>query len=235
MDHRFLLLLLCFLLSGFSALLYQTAWTREFSFVFGTSEIAVAVVLAGYMGGLALGSVLAARFAPRIRRPVLVYGALELGIALAALAIPLGIQGLTAAYVAIFARDLPMEPGTAATFFRLAGAFLLMLAPTALMGATLPLLARHAVRHDAEIGPRIGALYATNTMGAIGGTVCAAFLLLPWLGLRQTVYVGALGNGLVFLAAVALSRGASAPATPLSTDSSGVPQVKLLLAACHRL
>ena len=49
------MILLCFFLSGFSALLYQTAWTREFSFVFGTSEIAVAVVLAGYMGGLALG------------------------------------------------------------------------------------------------------------------------------------------------------------------------------------
>lgn len=207
MDRRFLLLLLCFLLSGFSALLYQTAWTREFSFIFGTSEIAVAVVLAGYMGGLALGSALAARFAPEVRRPVLVYGALELGIALAALAIPLGMQGLTAAYVALFGHDWPTEPGAMATLFRLVGAFALMLAPTALMGATLPLLARHAVRSDEEIGPRIGALYAVNTFGAIAGTICAGFVLLPALGLRQTVYVGALGNALVFVAAAALARG----------------------------
>src|SRR5262245_23464525 len=83
MDVRHALLLACFLLSGFAALLYQTVWTRELSFVFGTSELAVAAVLAAYMGGLALGAAAAARLAPRLRRPVLVYGLLELAIALA--------------------------------------------------------------------------------------------------------------------------------------------------------
>lgn len=214
MDGRFLLLLLCFLLSGFAALLYQTAWTREFAFIFGTSEIAVAVVLAGYMGGLALGSAVAARFAPRLRRPVFAYGALELGIALSALAIPFGLRALTASYVAIFQGELPTDPETTATLFRLAGAFLLMLVPTGLMGATLPLLARHAVRSEEQIGPRIGALYAVNTAGAIAGTVCAAFFLLPALGLRHTVWVGATLNGVVFLAAAALSRGGPSTAPP---------------------
>jgi hypothetical protein len=60
----FALLLVCFFLSGFSALLYETAWTREF--VFGTSELAVVAVLAAYMGGLALGAALAARFVTSI-------------------------------------------------------------------------------------------------------------------------------------------------------------------------
>ena len=58
------------------------------------------------------------------------------------------------------------------------------------MGATLPLLARHAVRSDREIGPRIGTLYAVNTAGAIGGTLVCGFVLLPALGLRGTVWVG---------------------------------------------
>ena len=80
----------CFFLSGFAALLYQTAWTRELSFVFGTSELAVAAVLAAYMGGLALGAAAAARYAARLRRPVLAYGVLELAIALSALAVPVG-------------------------------------------------------------------------------------------------------------------------------------------------
>ena len=62
----------CFVLSGFAALLYQTAWMRNFAFVFGTSELAVASVLAAYMGGLALGAAVVGRVAPRIRRPVLV-------------------------------------------------------------------------------------------------------------------------------------------------------------------
>lgn len=75
-DFSFPVLALCFLLSGFAALVYQTAWTREFAFVFGTSELAIATVLAAYMAGLAAGAALAGRYASRVRRPVLAYGLL---------------------------------------------------------------------------------------------------------------------------------------------------------------
>ena len=78
MDLRFSLLLVCFFVSGFAALLYQTAWTREFGFLFGTSELAVVAVLAAYMGGLALGAAMASRFVGRLTRPVLAYGLMEL-------------------------------------------------------------------------------------------------------------------------------------------------------------
>ncbi len=67
----------CFLLSGFAALLYQTAWLRQFSLVFGTSELAVVIVLAAYMAGLATGAAIAARYIYRIKRPILAYGLLE--------------------------------------------------------------------------------------------------------------------------------------------------------------
>jgi spermidine synthase len=188
---------------------------REFAFVFGTSELALAAVLAGYMGGLAVGSAIASRLAPRIERPVLWYGVLELLIALCAIGMPFGLFALTHVYVSAFGGGaVGGEPGALASLFRLSGAFLLLLAPTALMGATLPLLARHAVRRDDEVGPRVGALYAINTAGAIAGTVVAAFWLLPAIGLRHTVYVGAAVNGLVFLAAAGLARGAPAPASP---------------------
>jgi spermidine synthase len=211
-ETRFVLVLLCFFLSGFAALLYQTAWTREFAFVFGTSDLAVAAVLAAYMGGLALGAAIAARFANTLKRPVLVYGLLELGIALCALAVPYGMRGIGALTVAVLGGgETAGDPGAFAALFRLITAFALLLPPTALMGATLPLLTRHAVRSDEEVGPRIGALYATNTAGAIAGTLCAAFLLLPTIGLRQTVYLGALVNGLVFVAAALVARGAAAP------------------------
>ena len=229
----FTLLLPCFFLSGFSALLYETAWTREFAFVFGTSDLAVAAVLAAYMGGLALGSALAARIAPRVRRPVLTYGILELGIAVCALAVPSGMHALTALYVALFGgAETASEPGGIATAFRLGTAFALLLPPTALMGATLPLLARHAVRRDEEVGPRIGALYAANTAGAIAGTVCAAFVLLPALGLRQTVYVGAAVNALVFVGASLLARSSGAPPQPppVSPATRGVRWILPLMA-----
>ncbi|MFQ5417130.1 MAG: fused MFS/spermidine synthase [Myxococcota bacterium] len=210
MDPRFPLVLLCFFLSGFAALLYETAWTREFAFVFGTSELAVISVLAAYMGGLAAGAAIAARVAPRMRRPILVYGVLELGIAVLALAVPLAIAATTGLYVSLFG-GLPAPPDEAqlaGVLFHLGGSFLILMAPTALMGATLPLLARYAVRRDEQIGRRIGLLYAANTAGAIGGTLAAAFALLPAVGLRQTVYCGAGVNVLVFGLALLLTRGA---------------------------
>ncbi len=188
--------------------MYETAWTREFAFVFGTSELAVSAVLAAYMTGLASGAALAARLAPRLTRPVLAYGLLELGIALGALAVPFGIRALTGLYTGwLGGLDAPPETiGLATALFHLFGAFVVMVPCTAMMGATLPLLARHAVRNDDEIGPRIGILYGVNTAGAIGGALLAAFVLLPALGLRQTIYVAAGVNFLVFVAAALLAR-----------------------------
>ena len=224
MDLRFLLLLVCFFVSGFAALLYQTAWTREFAFLFGTSELAVVAVLAAYMGGLALGAAAAARYVGRLARPVLAYGVLELGIAFGALAVPFLIRAVQAAYLG-FAGGLEAPPETMAlttALFHLVGSFVVLVPCTALMGATLPLLARYAVAEDAQVGPRIGILYAVNTFGAIAGTLTAAFALLPALGLRQTVFVGIAGNAIVFLAAAALAKGiAGLPAESANDPRAG--------------
>ncbi len=209
MDLRFLLLLVCFFVSGFAALLYQTAWTREFAFLFGTSELAVVAVLAAYMGGLALGAAIASRIVGRLTRPVLAYGLLELGIAVGALCVPLLIRAVQALYIAL-AGGLAAPPEAMAlttALFHLFGSFVVLAPCTALMGATLPLLARYAVSEDAQVGPRIGVLYAINTFGAIAGTLVAAFYFLPAFGLRHTVYIGIFGNAIVFVAAAALARG----------------------------
>ena len=75
---------------------------RQFSLLFGTTELAVAAVLSAYMGGLALGSAIAARLVDRIRRPVLFYGLLEAGIAISALLVPWLLQLTHGLYVAVF-------------------------------------------------------------------------------------------------------------------------------------
>jgi spermidine synthase len=202
----------CFFLSGLAALVYETAWLRQLSLVFGTSEFAVAAVLGAYMAGLAAGAAAAARFAGRVRRPLLAYGLLEAGIAAFALAVPLLLAGAGLAYTWLLG-DRP-EPVDAATIgqpiFYVSVGFLVLVVPTACMGATLPLLTRHAVRRDREVGPRVALLYALNTAGAVIGTVLAAFVLLPELGLRATVWVGVAVNLTVFVIAVALARGATA-------------------------
>jgi len=220
----FLGVLLCFVVSGFAALLYQTAWMRQFSGVFGTSELAVATVLAAYMAGLALGAALAGRFAGGARRPVLVYGWLELGVALGALAVPFELRlarALQAAWIG-GADVLPDAGGGAQTAFYLGASFVVILVPTTFMGATLPLLTRHVVRRRTEIGTRVGLLYGMNTAGAVAGALVAAFVLLPRLGLGRTVTVGVALNGLVFLIAAALARFALPPLAP-SAPGAEVP------------
>ena len=85
---------LCLLLSGAAALVYQTAWLRQFSLVFGTAELAVCAVLAAYMAGLAAGAALIPKWLPRMRRPLLAYAALEVGIGLGAMLVPTLLKGL---------------------------------------------------------------------------------------------------------------------------------------------
>jgi spermidine synthase len=221
-DLRFILLLVCFFLSGFAALLYETAWAREFAFVFGTSEFAVVSVLAAYMGGLAAGAAVAARLVSRIRRPILTYGLLELGIAVSALAVPSGIRAAMWLQTAIAGGQSapPDEASVSGSLFYAACSFAILMVPTGLMGATLPLLARYAVRRESEIGSRIGVLYSVNTIGAVVGAAATGFVILPALGLRMTVYTGAATNALVFGAAALLAR-RSAPVPEPSASTSG--------------
>ena len=199
---------LCFFLSGFAALLYQMAWMRQLSTVFGTSELAVATVLAAYMAGLALGASIAARVVDRIRRPILVYGLLEASIAISAIAVPYLLQLAGVVYAAMFGglQQPPDASGLGQWAFYLIVTFIVLVVPTACMGATLPMLTRYAVHKDKDVGPRVGLLYSINTLGAIAGTLVAAFLLLPALGLWGTIIVGALVNLVVFGVAALLAK-----------------------------
>ncbi|MGE0581603.1 MAG: fused MFS/spermidine synthase [Steroidobacteraceae bacterium] len=207
----------CFALSGLAALVYQTAWMREFALVFGTSELAVATVLAAYMGGLALGAGLVDRLLPRVTRPILTYALLELGIAIASVllvpALLLASRTLLAMLFGGQAAPPSSEHGGLSLYF-LASAFVVLAVPATLMGATLPLLARHAVQEDAQVGRRIGLLYAANTAGAVAGVLLAAYWMLPAFGLRATVWSAAAINLLVFLVAASISRRANASAVP---------------------
>ena len=202
---------LCFFLSGFAALLYQIAWMRQLSVVFGTSELAVATILAAYMAGLALGAAIAARVMHRIRRSILVYGFLEATIAVSAIAVPFLLQLAGVLYAAIFGglSQPPDASGMGQSSFYLIATFVVLAVPTACMGATLPMVTRYAVHKDEDVGPRVGLLYSINTAGAIAGTLVAAFLLLPALGLWGTILVAVAVNLLVFAIAVFLVKRAA--------------------------
>ncbi len=204
--HARIVIVACLGFSGFSALVYQVLWARWLGFAFGTTTEAIGTVLAVFFAGLALGNLLAARGLPRLRRPLVVYAALELGIGAFALAsLPL-VEGL-GALPEVASGDL--APAARTTLRVLAAAALLLL-PTAAMGATLPVVARGLVHDDASLGRASAILYGANTLGAVLGAYLCGFWLIPWLGLSASLQVAAAANLAAAAFAWLAARGAAA-------------------------
>lgn len=221
-----------FFLSGISGLMYQVLWLRQLSVVFGVTAYAASTVLAAFMGGLAIGSVAAGRVADRVRRPLRWFAAVELGIGLSALLTPWlldAAQWLYAAVAVHVADDFAIL-----TAVRLACSAAVLLGPTALMGATLPLVVRSAVVEHGQLGPRVGLLYAVNAGGAITGALLAGFYLIGSIGLRRTFLVAAGLNAIVAGAAFLLSRRPAALATVAAGDGASGHTTRLITAESGR-
>ena len=194
----------CFVFSGATGLIYEVLWARMLGLVFGATTLAVSTVLAAFMGGLALGSALAGRLAPRFTRPVAVYGWMEIGVAVYALLVPLLVRGVDHFYALVW-QDL--QPGFFTfTLLRFALSCLLLLVPTTLMGATLPVLSAALLRSATHDANSVTRLYTCNLFGAILGTLIAGFLLLPTAGVRTTLIIAAATNLLIGAAALLLQR-----------------------------
>ncbi len=203
--------LLLFVASGFCGLVYEVVWVRSLMTVFGVSAYAISTVLASFMGGIALGSFLVGRYIDRHPRPLLVYAALEVGIAAYALAVPLlfrlADESLRLAY-----GILPSGSYGLLALVRVVLAFAILVVPTTLMGATLPVLSKFFVERLDHVGREMGRLYFLNTMGAVAGCAAAGFLLIPRLGLLRSTWVAAALNGIIALVAFTLQRATSAGA-----------------------
>jgi len=190
--------------SGMCALVYQMAWLREFRLIFGASTGASAAVLAIFMGGLGLGSLLLGHRADRQDRPLRFYSHLELLIACTAALTPLLLWAVGAAYIAT--GGSPVLGSAGATIARLLLAAAVLVVPTFLMGGTLPAAAR-SVENDQDLGRRnLAFLYGANTLGAVTGSALATFYLVEMFGTRKTLWTACLVNVLIALVARNLSR-----------------------------
>jgi len=199
--------------SGLCALVYQVAWQREFRLVFGASTAASAAVVAVFMGGLGLGAWVLGPRADRRANPLGFYAALEAGVALTAAASPFLLDLARSAYLGLGGTTALGAPGGAAV--RLVLAALVLLPPTFLAGGTLGAAAR-AVEPDGDRRRRATALlYGVNTAGAVAGCLLATFWLLEAVGTRATLWLSALANALVALAAAGLARRAGRAPAPV--------------------
>jgi spermidine synthase len=195
---------LCFIFSGATGLIYEMLWARMLGLVFGATTLAVSTVLAAFMGGLALGSALAGKLATRIRKPLSTYGWMEIGIAIYALLVPFLFRWIDHVYALIWQQ---LQPGYFAfSLWRFFLSGLVLLVPTTLMGATLPVLSAALVRSSRRDSNSVTRLYACNLAGAILGTLAAGFVLLPVFGVRTTIAVAAAINVVVGVIAIFLQR-----------------------------
>ena len=206
-DSTIILIGLCFVLSGATGLIYEVLWARMLGLVFGATTLAVSTVLAAFMGGLALGSAIAGKVGPRIRKPLATYGWMEIGVAAYALLIPFLFRLIDHVYVLIWQQFQPAF--FAFSLWRFVLSNVVLLVPTTLMGATLPVLAAALVHSSRRNSNSVTRLYACNLAGAILGTLAAGFVLLPALGVRKTIVVAAALNVVVGVVAIFLQRRAT--------------------------
>src|SRR5258706_9519896 len=203
-PNTFKLVAACFFLSGATGLIYEVLWARMLGLVFGATTLAVSTVLAAFMGGLAIGSGSAGRRGATVKRPIRAYGLIEIGIALYALAVPFLFTFVDNLYAIIWQQ---FHPGFFAfSLWRFLLSCLMLLVPTALMGATLPLLSAALLRSSGSRSTSITRLYTRNLAGAICGGVVAGFLLLPSFGVRATIYIAAFINILIGIASIVADR-----------------------------
>ena len=174
--------LVIFALSGCSGLIYQSIWSQYLGLYLGHAAYAQSLVLAIFMGGMAIGAWWASRSSLQWRNLLRAYALIELVIGVAAALFHPAYLALTH-----FAYDtaFPNLPGAASVqVFKWCSGALLILPQAVLLGMTFPLMSSGLMRRlRTGDGAILGGLYFTNSMGAAVGALIATFLLLPRVGL----------------------------------------------------
>ena len=204
------MLLLLFVGSGCAALLYEVIWFQLLQLVIGSSAISLAVLLATYMGGMCLGSLLLPRFVPARIHPLRLYGWIEMGIGIFGLLVLLLVPALDQVYAAIAGGGI---------LLRCLAAALCLLGPTLLMGASLPAIGRFIEATPTGVS-WMGYFYGGNIAGAVVGAVLGGFYILRLYDMRLGTYAAAAINYMVAITAFALARRSSyQPAAASSTKT----------------
>jgi spermidine synthase len=215
-----------FLLSGLAGLVDEIVWSKALPLLIGGTTLAQTVVLATFMGGLALGNWLFGRRADTSPDPLGLYARLELGVGLVCLVFPELFAAVGDLYVRLAG---PLGFGNPLTLpLKLALSASVVLVPTFLMGGTLPVLTRAVVRDLREVTVSVAHLYTVNSLGAVAGVVVGGFVLVPAWGFEGAIRLSATLNlvlAVAFLwASRRFARGA-AVVVPTPGPEADTPQV----------
>ena len=216
-----MLILTLFFCSGAMALVYEVVWTKYLTLLFGSTVQAQTVVLAVFMGGLALGNRVFGQRADRLQKPLAMYGGLEVALGLYAFFFPLLYKIADGMFVAA-GSHLVNHSGWLLAFKGLLSVALL-LGPTVLMGGTLPVLAAWLQKSVPDAGRRSARFYSVNSLGAVCGAGLAGFLLVTWLGMTASLQATAIANVLVGFTALAIARMQIAEEIPSTSVETSTP------------
>jgi spermidine synthase len=208
-----------FLASGAAGLIYQVVWTQDLTLIFGDTSLAIVTTVTAFLAGLGFGSLAGAAVGARLRRALAMYGLLEIAVGCLALLMPLAF-GVIAT---VFRTAYLSLTSTEVALIRFGLAFVALAPVTMLMGMSLPVLTRHLVREDPQVGQRIARLYGLNTLGAVAGSVASGYLLIELIGLRATTLVAVGLNLCAGGGALLMSRVSGAAET--RGDGGGVGDV----------
>lgn len=197
-------LTLVFLLSGCSGLLFETLWFYQAGLALGNSSVAISVVLSAFMGGLALGNLLAMTRWSTVSNPVKTYALLEGTIGLTGLLLVLVLPSLGRVLSPMLAPV--MDHAALVNAMRFLTAFALLLLPSAAMGYTLPVLTEALTMKGDEFRTTLGRLYGWNTLGAVIGALAAELFFIKHLGITGTAFAAAGMNLVAAFVALAISR-----------------------------
>lgn len=179
-----------FFISGAAGLIFEIVWLYRCGLVFGNSAWATSIVLSSFMGGLAFGNALVARFGRRVRHFLRTYAALEIFVAVSGIALTRGLVDLTSVLAPVTRAFV--DNHWLVNLVRLASAFAVLVWPATAMGATLPLLVAALCRWRPGFGRALGRLYGWNTLGAVAGVVGAEMVLIPRVGVMGSAWIAAL-------------------------------------------
>ena len=196
------LLYLIFFLSGVAALVYQIVWIRLFGLVFGATTLSMSVVVAAFMGGLALGSRYFGKYADRVSNQVRLYGYLELILGASGIVVYYSISAISRFLYSLPFEDIHADTSTG-ILLRLGLSLAVLLVPTFLMGGTLPVLIKAVTRSRKEIIAKTSYLYSVNTFGAMAGAFLVGFIFIRFFGVTWSNHIAVTIN--LALGSVALA------------------------------
>ncbi len=190
--------------SGFSSLVYQILWMRQIGLLFGNTSQAAAITLGAFFSGLTAGSWFWGKRSSKSKKPLLVYGYLELGIAMTALL----YFAVHHSFYSVYPQIHQWTDSLAAMIlYKILMSLFLVFPPAFCMGGTVPVIGQFLVLNRNAFGKISAMLFALNTIGAAAGAFFSAFYLVPLLGFQGTCIGAILLSTMVAIFSLYLSRG----------------------------